>query len=147
MSQLTVFEPFLIDILNQGLGGDSFAPLSHATIGLYNQNLSIGPDTTLDALNSASATFFGYGPKEIQWEQPSLSEAGYPQSIGVTQAWRPSDDSVDDSEFGAYIFNENGLVSAGPIDNGPVPMGSNLNVLLITTRYQPNGTMSISAQW
>lgn len=139
MDPMTVFEQFVVDMIDHTTGQDTFTPLGsgNATLGLYNTPIVITSETPLSTFQSASMTFHGYSPTALSWEAASLNEAGAPESIGNTHQFRPTDSVVDEQAYGVYCWNAHGLCFAGPFVNGPYPMATALNQVTVTPRFQP----------
>jgi hypothetical protein len=120
--------------------------LYHAKIRLYQTDLAIDKNLTLATLNSASATFAGYGDQTITWAAPSIAEDGTIEAIGTTPAYRPTDAVTPNNIFGLYLVNQNGdLMFAGRFDGAPVPLVNTLSQLTVTLRFRPQSA-SIGSQ-
>lgn len=130
-----------------GNDGLDIAVAVNETAGLLNgallhlSQLDITPtrDTTLLDLSAAEADYNTYAALEITWNDPSISDDGFVEAVGIVPEFRPTDDLAPNSIYTAYITDSTGdnLLFAGRLDNPPAPMGPTTDSLILTVRWRP----------
>lgn len=109
--------------------------LDGATLHLYQNDLS--PVATTVIADITEATFSGYASEAITWGDPSISEDGHIEMIGVAGEFRPTATTVTNDIYGAYIMTDTPtLFAAGRLDDPPEFMGATSNVMLLTVRVR-----------
>jgi hypothetical protein len=130
--------------LDLGIAADGVASGSHtgtlvgAKIGLTMSDVPIDDSTTVTALNSASATFTGYGMGSVTWGVPSVSSDGTVKVLGQCPIFRPTDGVTPNNIFDAYVTDPAGdLLFAGRFDTAPIPMIDAHSFIEITLEWLP----------
>lgn len=109
--------------------------LDGAELALYQNDLSPTAVTVIGDIDEAD--FSGYAREAITWGDPSISEDGHIEMIGVAGEFRPTASTVQNDIYGGYILTDGGaLFAAGRIDDAPEHMGSTSNVMLLTVRVR-----------
>lgn len=124
-----------------GLTGAGGA-LTGAKVGLTKADILPAPEVTLADVEAAEADFAGYARKAATWLAPSVSDDGKPEIVGQVPEFRPTDESVDNTAFQAFLVNAAGdeLLALGTLDGAPIPMGQATDSLLVYLRVrQING--------
>jgi len=124
-------QAYHLDLLADAIAGS----LVGAKLALYQNNIDPTPETPIG--DYTAATFTGYAQKAITWLAPSIADDGTPEVVGTTTEWRPTDAVTPNSIYGLLLVTAGGaLYQAGKFDNDPLPMGSNLDSLLVTFRVR-----------
>lgn len=91
-------------------------------------------------------TYTGHGDKLITWLAPSIADDGTPECVGTVPEFRPTDAVVPNTVFGALLIDAGAIMmEGGRFDNGPLPMESALDSILVTVRlrYADNSIMVV----
>lgn len=84
-----------------------------------------------------AATYTGHADKEITWLAPSISDDGIPEVIGTVPEFRPTDSVLPNTVFGALLLDAGHIMmEGGRFEEGPLPMESALDAILITVRLR-----------
>lgn len=121
-------------------------PLLGLLVDLYQTPIAITPLTPLATFLAAIATFVGYAQGTVTWALPSVADSGEVEVVGSLATWRPTNSVTPNQIYGAYASLAAGptLALAGQFDTAPLPMVSNLDLIIATVRYRPSGTSMIN---
>lgn len=82
-------------------------------------------------------TYTGNGAEAVTWLAPSIADDGTVEIVGTVGEFRPTDAVTPNDVFGFTIENAGGdLLQAARFENGPLPMRSALNAILLTLRFR-----------
>ncbi len=137
------FAPVLPDSALAAIGGDAVAGTHNlAEIALIKDDIAVVPTTTYAELEAAKATYSGYLVQVVTWSDPTRADDGSIEYLGSVPAeFRPTSSVITNAVYGMYVRNagHTDWLFAAKFPDGPVPMESVLDALILTLRYRPAG--------
>jgi len=114
---------------------DTGAVLDGATLCLFQNDISPTANTVIGDITACD--YSGYAAEAITWLDPSISEDGHIEMIGIAGEFRPTASTTPNNVYGAYILGSGGaLFAAGRLDDAPEYMGATTNSMLLTVRVR-----------
>lgn len=85
-------------------------------------------------------TYTGHADKSITWLAPSVGDDGVVEVIGTVPEFRPTDAVLPNTVYGAIVINTGAteVYMGGRFTDGPLPMESALDAILLTVRFRPS---------
>jgi len=110
-----------------------------AQVGLFQNDIT--PLRTSVVGDFTQATYTGYALANVTWSAPSVSDGGDVELIGTVPEFRPDDAVTPNTVFGFLLVDGAGAYIMGArFDDPPLPMGSALDVIIVTVRVRiPSG--------
>jgi hypothetical protein len=108
-------------------------------VHLGQTNIPITPTTPYATLSAQEAGFGAYAAQSLTWDVPSTAADGTVEVASTPLVFRPSDSSENDSIYNLWVSDSASAVwhLAGAIVNGPLPMGTALDQMIVTLRFRP----------
>jgi len=119
-------------------------PLETVEVELFQNDIVPTPATPIG--DYTLADYDGYAAEAVTWLAPSVSDAGVPELIGTVGEFRPTGSVTPNTVYGILLTDgAGGLLYAGRFDAAPLPMGSTLDVVVVTPRVtlSSGGTVSV----
>jgi len=127
--------------LDQVVGDDAVAGgLNLCTMRLFKAPFTVDRNTLLADLTAIEADYTGYAAEAIVWSAPTISDDGQIEYQGVTGEFRPTGTAITNSIYGGFIVAGGALMWAWEFPNGPLPMGSALDNIVVTPRFRARTT-------
>jgi len=83
-------------------------------------------------------TYTGAGDEAVTWLAPSIADDGTVEAIGTLGEFRPTDAVTPNTVYGAILLSAGGAYLMGArFEDGPLPMESAADAILLTMRYRP----------
>lgn len=110
-------------------------------IHLGKSNLAIDKNTAYAALSAQEANFTGYAAQvvAITWGDPVTAADGTVEVVSEPVTFAPTDAVVDNSIYNLWLSNggSSAWYFAAPIADGPLPMSSTLDQIIVILRFRP----------
>lgn len=135
----TYTESILADMLTAVTGS-----LVGVVANLFTNDVAVDEDTI--AADLTAATYTGNGTEAVTFNAVSESDDGVLEVVGIAGEFRPTDAVIPEMVYGYWLVNGAGVfLGAGRFDDGPLPMESALDSIIITPRLRitPSGTVQV----
>lgn len=110
-------------------------PLDGAKIRLFTND--VNPDFNSVEGDFEDTTYTGHADKAVTWLAPAVADDGAVEIPGSVAEFRPTDAVTPNDVFGALLINADGEpLAGGRFEDGPLPMQSAMDSILMMIRYR-----------
>ena len=127
-------------VLQLAVAADIITAVTGALIGaeveLYTNDVLPVPTSVIGDFDLA--TYTGYAAEAVAWLAPAISDSGEVEVVGIVGEFRPTNSAVPNDVYGFILTDGAGvLLGGGRFTDGPLPMNSALDQIIITPRVRP----------
>ena len=111
--------------------------LNGAKVGLTKALVDFDPNQPPGQVGTNECDYAGYARAAVTWNAPSISDDGQLEIVGTVPEFRPTDATVDNNAYQAFLVDSAGAkyLGSGQLDGNPIPMGTTLDALVVTMRF------------
>lgn len=137
-SETLQLDGMMLELLSNAIAASGY--LDDAEIALFTNNITPAPDTPISSY--VEADYAGYAREAVTWYPVSVTDGGEPETVGRADEFRPTNSTVPNMVYGVMLIAEDGgLLAVGRFVDGPYPMQTALDQIIVQfrVRFSPTG--------